>query len=52
MRPELSTDIMESLPNTFNKELQIWNILVENASFFAIKDELKVSDIYQLVNIF
>lgn len=25
---------MEILPDTFCKELQIWNLLIENASFF------------------
>lgn len=35
---ELPFDIMEPLPETFNKELQIWNMLVENASFFEIKE--------------
>ena len=37
---ELPFGLIEMLPDTFCKELQIWNILNENASFFELNDGL------------
>lgn len=45
----ISDDFVEVLPKTFNKELQIWNILIEHASFFEIKEEIAVSEIKRIV---
>ena len=36
-------DFLEALPRTFSKELQIWNVLVEHAPFFEIKEDISVS---------
>ena len=45
----LPCDLVERLPDTFSKELQIWNLLVENSSFFETKEKRSISDIERIV---